>query len=345
MAARGATVGWTLAAAAAYGLANFCSGLFHLPGCSFAELRPQVALPMLLGLLAGPWAGFATGCLGDMLGYGLAGQGLFFAPHWSIGNGLMGLIPALYWRGRAARLTTTADFSRLLLFLISAACWPYIITSGIEYALGRVTLTAALFELLLPIVITDTLWAFLFIPWLLWRAGRLTATIALRTVLTVHYLLLLTVMVTWLSQSVLLLQDELPIVVLYELGAIILLVLCAGLAIATRLARRLSDPVTRLTDAARRVGDGEYAATDGLASLAARTDELGTLARVFVRTVQAVAEREQALQQQVRELSIRIDRQEQQRELTRITGTDYFRALKQQAETLRRTRPQESAPP
>jgi len=48
-----------------------------------------------------------------------------------------------------------------------------------------------------------------------------------------------------------------------------------------------------------------------------------------------VAAREQTLRQQVQALSIRIDRQQQREELTRITETDYFRSLKQKAGTLR----------
>lgn len=342
MLSRRAVLLWTLTASAAYGAANYLSGIFHLPGCSFAELRPQIALPMLLGLLLGPGPGFAAGCLGDMLGYALAGKGLLFAPHWSIGNGIMGLIPAFLWRGSDRCLKTVADFSRLLLFLLAAASWPYIITSMIEYATGAITLTAAFFELLLPIVITDTLWAFLFVPWLLQRAGRLKVTIATRTIITVHYLLLLTVVITWISQAALMLQDELPIAVLYELGAIILVVLCAGLGVAAHYARLISDPVMQLTTLARRVGDGDYAAVDTMPELAARPDELGTLARVFARTVRAVANREQTLRRQVRELSIRIDRQQQREELSRITGTDYFRALKQKAGTLRQA---QSRPP
>ncbi|HNW92944.1 MAG TPA: methyl-accepting chemotaxis protein [bacterium] len=335
MLTRRAAVLWTLAAGAAYGAANYISGIFHLPGCSFAELRPQVALPMLMGLLLGPWSGFAAGCLGDMLGYTIGGQGPFFALHWSIGNGVMGLIPALVWRGHERCLKAVGDFSRLLIFLLAAATLPYIATSLIEYARGNYTLTGALFELLLPIVITDTLWAFLIVPWLLQRARRLQVTIAMRTILTVHYLLLLTVVVTWLSQAVMMLQDELPIAVLYELGGIILVVLCAGLGVAAHYARLISDPVMQLTALARRVGDGDYAAAATLADLGARPDELGTLARVFGRMVKAVAAREQTLRQQVQALSIRIDRQQQREELTRITETDYFRSLKQKAGTLR----------
>jgi len=78
-----------------YGIANFLSGKYYLPGCSFAELRPQVALPMFIGVLCGPLAGFATGASGDMLGYAFAGKGPLFALHWSFANGLMELIPEL----------------------------------------------------------------------------------------------------------------------------------------------------------------------------------------------------------------------------------------------------------
>ena len=84
-----------LVAGILYGCFNFISGCIHPPGCSFVELRPQVALPMFAGLVYGPIAGFVVGCLGDRTGYALQGLGIFHAWNWSIGNGFIGMIPGL----------------------------------------------------------------------------------------------------------------------------------------------------------------------------------------------------------------------------------------------------------
>lgn len=96
------------------------------------------------------------------------------------------------------------------------------------------------------------------------------------------------------------------------------------------------EQVRRLTVAAE---DLETDAFDGasLDVVAARTDPLGTLARTFVRMAGLVRAREEALRRQVRELKIEIDVARQAKKVAEITGTDYFRDLRDRAVALRRT--------
>ena len=49
-----------LAAVVLYAVANYLSGKKYLPGCSFAELRPQICLPIFMGLYFGPVYGFTA---------------------------------------------------------------------------------------------------------------------------------------------------------------------------------------------------------------------------------------------------------------------------------------------
>jgi hypothetical protein len=72
--------------------------------------------------------------------------------------------------------------------------------------------------------------------------------------------------------------------------------------------------------------------------VAARTDELGHLARVFQRMVREVYQREQRLKQQVAELRIEIDEVKQARQVAEITETEYFQNLRQKAQQLRSNR-------
>ncbi len=80
-------------------------------------------------------------------------------------------------------------------------------------------------------------------------------------------------------------------------------------------------------------GTFEYAS---LNPVAARTDALGQLARVFQNMALQVYAREQSLRQQVQDLRIEIDKVKQARQVSEITETDYFRDLVDKAETLRR---------
>jgi PAS domain S-box-containing protein len=73
--------------------------------------------------------------------------------------------------------------------------------------------------------------------------------------------------------------------------------LCAMLGLLVMVARRLTEPVRRITAAAEGVEGENYAATEALGSVVVRNDELGKQARAFQRMVREVAAREQRLKQ------------------------------------------------
>jgi two-component system cell cycle response regulator len=73
-----------------------------------------------------------------------------------------------------------------------------------------------------------------------------------------------------------------------------------------------------------------------LVSVAARDDALGQLARTFQRMALEVRAREDRLREEVRELRIEIDEHRQARKVAEITGTEYFKELRDRAKDLRR---------
>lgn len=95
--------------------------------------------------------------------------------------------------------------------------------------------------------------------------------------------------------------------------------------------------VARVTTAAAAVEAGQFT-LDSLDSVAARTDALGQLGRVFQRMAQEVYTREQSLKQQVLELRIQIDEAKRERDVAEITETEYFQQLRDKASRLRKTR-------
>ena len=64
-----------------------------MPGTEQTAVRPSVVVPMLIGFLFGPRAGFLTGFLGNVLGDVVTFNDFFWP--WDIGNGIMGAVPGL----------------------------------------------------------------------------------------------------------------------------------------------------------------------------------------------------------------------------------------------------------
>jgi two-component system, cell cycle response regulator len=92
--------------------------------------------------------------------------------------------------------------------------------------------------------------------------------------------------------------------------------------------------VSRVTDAAAAVEAQTFDA-HALADVAARSDALGQLARVFSRMASEIYAREQNLKRQVQQLRIELDEARQARQVAEITETDYFRDLEAKAQSLR----------
>lgn len=91
-----------------------------------------------------------------------------------------------------------------------------------------------------------------------------------------------------------------------------------------------------LTSAASSLEAGSFEPSI-LDSVSSRGDALGGLSRVFQRMAIEVVAREERLVRQVRELRIEIDDARRDREVSRITGSDYFRSLRDSASELRRS--------
>jgi two-component system, cell cycle response regulator len=111
---------------------------------------------------------------------------------------------------------------------------------------------------------------------------------------------------------------------------------------AALAAKRLRDleleyleQVGHVMQAAAAVEAGTFESS-ALGQVAARTDALGQLARVFERMAGEIRAREERLKQQVQELQIEIDEARQAGKISEITSSDYFKSLRSQAQGLRR---------
>jgi two-component system, cell cycle response regulator len=93
--------------------------------------------------------------------------------------------------------------------------------------------------------------------------------------------------------------------------------------------------VARLTDAAAAI-KAEQFDPESLSDIAARTDGLGQLTRLFQGMVRDYHRREQQLKQEVRELRIEVDKTRQAQQVGKITSTEYFQGLRGKAGELRK---------
>jgi energy-coupling factor transport system substrate-specific component len=133
--------------AALYGAFSLLTNLVPLPAAGNITFRPAVAVLIFFGVAYGPWVGLLAGFIGNTLGDALAGWGFYW--NWSLGNGLMGMIPGLV----AASITNY----RAQKDIVKAVIWGTIgIAVGMLFAsltemfVGGIDLNTALFGYFVP---------------------------------------------------------------------------------------------------------------------------------------------------------------------------------------------------
>lgn len=89
-----------------------------------------------------------------------------------------------------------------------------------------------------------------------------------------------------------------------------------------------------LTRAAEELEEGAFD-SERLRPVSERSDSLGHLSRVFERMAGEVRAREERLKREVQELRIEIDESRRRQQVSTITGTEYFRGLRESANELR----------
>lgn len=328
-----------LAFAAVYGLLNSLSNIFLLPSAPVISLRPQIALPMAVGILVHPLAGFITGLAGNVIGDAISGFGAFKFWNWHIANGLMGFIPGLAVYRYIHRIDTVRAFG-LLQGGIVLAC-----AAGVGAAvvldvlfIHLLTFPASFPSWILPAFLTDAVNGFILVPVILLLARRIRLTLETRTIVMITGLLVVSILATAgaITWAVLddLVSHSAMVENFYIAAVVSVLLLVAGFIAAIVFVRKVTDPLAGLARAAQAVEQGNYD-LPGLAGVSARTDELGRLARIFEQMAGKVRERERTLQRQVDELKIIIDREKQAQDVSEIVETEYFRTLKDKARKFR----------
>ncbi len=114
-------------------------------------------------------------------------------------------------------------------------------------------------------------------------------------------------------------------------------------AIALAVMSGLSDRIRYTTDFLSEVrkwvkviAEGSYRPDSALANGTYTDPTLATLAAEFTQMAARVQEREELLRQEVSQLRIEIDQARRKQEFEQITGSDYYRQLKEKPQNIRR---------
>lgn len=152
------TIVYAAIGAALYAVAGYFSFLAQIPGTEGVFLRPAYGILTFFGFAFGPVVGLFTGLVGNALADTMTGWGTFTSWHWSVANGLVGLIagfgPAMFsgWMrttgGRALASAVTAVVATVIGFLF---IWIELI---IQPELGANTI---MFAEYLPTVIANSI--------------------------------------------------------------------------------------------------------------------------------------------------------------------------------------------
>ncbi len=84
--------------AALFIVLDVATSFAHIPSLHEVSFHPAAVIPMIIGVIFGPWAGLLSGLAGKIMGDLVTQQG--FWPWWGLGYGLMGWLPGLAWLDR-----------------------------------------------------------------------------------------------------------------------------------------------------------------------------------------------------------------------------------------------------
>ncbi len=359
-------VAGAIAGAFLYGLFNYLLQDTILPGITFASFRLQIVIVMLTGLIFGPLAGFLAGFLGNMAGDYLIGYGALTFVQWHAGNGIIGLVMGFYRYFRISRIKSAYDMGILIMLIITGNIIGIGFSSFIAdvYLINRLSLSDAYSFWFLPAAMTNIIAGIIVLPVILLLMKRIVLNIETRFILVISLILIISQVCGFLvlsgyyrgSHNAQYTQETSSgplfdkygsedqekkerdeVVMLYDAGTIIFIILMLGLTASIYLSKRLVSPLKALTKAAVAVEKGKYEYIEPSIGTGS-ADEIGRLISVFNNMVKEVDNREERLKTQVDILKLKIDKKEQSEQVDRIIQSDYFKKLKSIAKDLKLSR-------
>jgi methyl-accepting chemotaxis protein len=117
-------------------------------------------------------------------------------------------------------------------------------------------------------------------------------------------------------------------------GSLGIVVILVSIGLTFTLIQYLARPIRALMTAAENLKQGRLDQIK-LDTLTRKNDEFGKLAQIFEDAVEQVRKREEGMKQAIQDLHLEIDRDQEARQVSEITETDYFRTLRNKSLKLR----------
>jgi energy-coupling factor transport system substrate-specific component len=329
-----------------YGLLNkLMSGLL-LPGAEFITIRPQLIIPVVISLLLGPFAGGFIGLFGNLFGDMLSGYGLQFWP-WSIANFLIGFVPGIVrWMG-VSNIKRVNEFALVLLFIFLGNMLG-LFEGFVVYALfNGQPFGVVINTFYLPALISNFYLLMLLMPPSLALAKFLTMNIETRSMFFV--LLFSMIIVTLLSVVFMVVEYRLVanlpdsktvlpsmVAALFRwIGVMLILIVAAAGVVGFYFSRKYMHPINQLAEVSDKLKEGNWNETDTIEKLKAGND-MQNLIGIFNDMAHEIQIREKRMKNTIRELELKIDREKEDRMVSEITETDFFKQLEIKSAELRK---------
>jgi len=147
--------------AALYGVFSWVTNVLALPAAGNIALRPAVAIPLFFGVAFGPWVGFLSGLVGNILGDFLSGWGFWW--YWDLGNGIMGMIPGLIAAGIVS-YKAKETIIKAERFVVIGAAVGMLLPSLLEIPFSGIDFSTAIVGYWLPAAGTDIINGLILVP-------------------------------------------------------------------------------------------------------------------------------------------------------------------------------------
>jgi len=337
-----------IAAALAYGLLNKLLSGWVLPGAEFISIRPQLVLSVGFSLLGGPWIGGLVGLTGNLFGDLLTGFELQFW-HWSVANFLIGFIPGtVRWTG-TLEIRRVNEFGKVLLFIFLGNLSGLFLGFLVHMLINGQSFGFVMVSWYLPALISNTYLLMFLMPPTLVLSGYLKLNIETRSMFFVLFFSL--AIVTLLSAVFLMAENKvfaettllgkkeilqkMILTHFHWIGILLILIVIAGGAIGYYFSRKYMHPLRQLAEASDRLKSGQWDETDRVDPVK-NSDYMGNLVGVFNDMARDIHSREIQMTNTIRELELRIDKTREDRIVSEITETDFFKDLEKKSAELRR---------
>jgi energy-coupling factor transport system substrate-specific component len=147
--------------AALYGVLSWVTNIVPLPAAGNVSFRPAVAVLIFFGVAYGPWVGLLAGFLGNWLGDAITGWGFYW--NWSLGNGLMGMIPGLVMVA-INDFKARGDIIKAVLWGLGGVAVGMLFASLTEMWVGGIDLNTALFGYFTPAFLGNAVVTIILLP-------------------------------------------------------------------------------------------------------------------------------------------------------------------------------------